>query len=129
MSLIDKRIRDALGAGSGGPFNMFSKSSWWIIIVIAVIIAVWSSYFTVDRHEVGIVTRWGAIKYTAGPGLHFKIPFAEAATMYRTDIRAFQLSKVNTYTVDNQELDAVFTVNYRISAEKAEYIFQSVPDF
>src|SRR5262245_8250824 len=130
MSIIEKAIADRIGSASGGNFGMsFSKSTWLVIAAVVVLIAIWSSYFTVDRHEVGIVTRWGAIKYTAGPGLHFKIPFAETATMYRTDIRAFQLAKVNTYTVDNQELDAVFTVNYRISAEKAEYIFRSVPDF
>ena len=130
MSIIEKAITDRLGTASKGYFGMsFSKSTWWAIAAIVALIAIWSSYFTVDRHEVGIVTRWGAIKYTAGPGLHFKIPFAETATIYRTDIRAFQMTKVNTYTVDNQELDAVFTVNYRIAAEKAEHIFRSVPDF
>jgi regulator of protease activity HflC (stomatin/prohibitin superfamily) len=130
MSMIEKAISETLGGKSGGNLGMsFSKSTWWIIAVVVALLLLWGSWFTVDRHEVGIVTRWGAIKYTAGPGLHFKIPVAETATMYRTDIRAFQMNKVNTYTIDNQELDAVFTVNYRISAEQAERIFREVPDF
>src|SRR5262249_30005952 len=130
MSMIEKAVQDTMGAVNRGNFGMtISRSTWLIIAAVVILMAISGSYFTVDRHEVGIVTRWGAIKYTAGPGLHFKIPIADTATMYRTDIRAFQMTKVNTYTIDNQELDAVFTVNYRISAEKAEFIFQSVPDF
>ena len=129
MSIIEKAIQDMGATGKGGMGSPFSKLTWWIIAAVVVLLAIWGSYFTVDRHEVGIVTRWGAIKYTVGPGLHFKIPMADTATMYRTDIRAFQLTKVNTYTIDNQELDAVFTVNYRIPAEQAERIFTSVPDF
>src|SRR5262249_41922094 len=127
MSIIGRAVDDALG----GDRNLlsFSRATWWVIGAIIVVIVLWGSYFTVDRHEVGIVTRWGAIKYTVGPGLHFKVPIADTATMYRTDIRAFQLSKVNTYTVDNQELDAAFTVNYRVPAEQAERIFREVPDF
>ncbi len=127
MSIIEKAIKDTMSAGGIGP--SFSKLTWWIIAGVVVFLAIYGSYFTVDRHEVGIVTRWGAIRYTVGPGLHFKVPIADTATMYRTDIRAFQLSKVNTYTIDNQELDAVFTVNYRIAVEQAERIFREVPDF
>jgi regulator of protease activity HflC (stomatin/prohibitin superfamily) len=130
MSIIEKAIEGTMGAGGKGGFGSpFSKLTWWIFGGVVVLLAIYGSYFTVDRHEVGIVTRWGAIRYTVGPGLHFKVPIADTATMYRTDIRAFQLSKVNTYTIDNQELDAVFTVNYRIAVEQAERIFREVPDF
>ena len=130
MSIIEQAVEDTMGAVNKGYFGLpFSKFFWLCVAGVVAFLAIWGSYFTVDRHEVGIVTRWGAIKYTVGPGLHFKLPIADTATMYRTDIRAFQLSKVNTYTIDNQELDAVFTVNYRIPAEQAERIFTSVPDF
>ncbi len=130
MSIIEKALQDTIGTGGMGSFGLlFSKLTWWIIAGVVVFLVIWGSYFTVERNEVGIVTRWGAIKYTVGPGLHFKLPIADKATMYRTDIRAFQLTKVNTYTIDNQELDAVFTVNYRIPAEQAERIFREVPDF
>jgi regulator of protease activity HflC (stomatin/prohibitin superfamily) len=121
---------DRMNTADGGYLGMsITRSTWLVGIAIIALILVWGSYFTVDRHEVGIVTRWGEIKYTADPGLHFKIPIADKATMYRTDIQAFQLSKVNTYTVDNQELDAVFTVNYRVPAKQAERIFREVPDY
>src|SRR4029077_15073605 len=129
MSIIEKAIQDSMGSGGKGGLGFPSRLIWGIIVAAVIFFAFMGSYFTVDRHEVGIVTRWGEIKYTADPGLHFKIPFAEKATMYRTDIQAFQLSKVNTYTVDNQELDAVFTVNYRIPAKEAERIYREVPDF
>jgi len=34
----------------------------------------WSSWFTVQAEETGIVQRFGAVARTVGPGLHFKLP-------------------------------------------------------
>lgn len=34
----------------------------------------WSTWFTVQPEETGIVQRFGAVKRTVGPGLHFKFP-------------------------------------------------------
>ena len=93
------------------------------VIAILLVILAWTACYTVQAESEGVVLRFGKFLKTVEPGLHFKLPIADTATMYRTDIRAFQLTKVNTYTIDNQELDAVFTVNYRVSAEQAERIF------
>jgi membrane protease subunit HflK len=34
----------------------------------------WSTWFTVQPEETGIVQRFGAVERTVGPGLHFKLP-------------------------------------------------------
>jgi modulator of FtsH protease HflK len=39
------------------------------------VILLWSSWFTVQPEETGVVQRFGAVVRTAGPGLHFKIPY------------------------------------------------------
>lgn len=36
--------------------------------------ALWSTWFTVQPEETGIVLRFGAVDRTVGPGLHFKLP-------------------------------------------------------
>lgn len=88
------------------------------------------TYFTVGQNQMTVVTRFGQLQYVAGPGLHFKIPFVDATYPYRTDIQALYPPKaVNTYTVDNQEVDIVFTVFYRIPADQVAYIFTNNRDY
>jgi len=56
-------------------FN-FKGSPILILLPIAVIlISLWTAWFTVQPEETGIVQRFGKVIRTAGPGLHFKVPF------------------------------------------------------
>ncbi|HVM78081.1 MAG TPA: SPFH domain-containing protein [Stellaceae bacterium] len=88
------------------------------------------TYFTVDQNEMTVVTRFGHLEYVADPGLHFKVPFVNATTPYRTDIQDLRPDKgVNTYTVDNQEVDVVFTVFFRIPPDKVAYIYTNNRDY
>ena len=43
--------------------------------VVLLAILLWSSWFTVQPEETGVVQRFGAVVRTVGPGLHFKIPY------------------------------------------------------
>ncbi|AEF81996.1 FtsH protease activity modulator HflK [Leadbettera azotonutricia] len=45
------------------------------IIVIAVLIFLFTSFYIVDQTEEAIVTRFGRYSTTTGPGLHYKLPF------------------------------------------------------
>ena len=46
-----------------------------LILAVLAFIVVWSSWFTVQPEETGVVQRFGAVDRTAGPGLHFKFPY------------------------------------------------------
>src|ERR671917_2527610 len=46
-----------------------------LVAVVVVLIVLWSSWFTVQPEETGVVQRFGQVVRTAGPGLHFKWPF------------------------------------------------------
>ncbi|MGE5268435.1 MAG: SPFH domain-containing protein [Thiohalocapsa sp.] len=88
------------------------------------------TYFTVGQNQMAVVTRFGRLDYVAGPGLHFKIPLVNAVYAYRTDIQDLHPDKaVNTYTVDNQEVDILFTVFYRIPADQVAYVYTNNRDF
>jgi len=102
-----------------------------IVAAIALVIALFlMTYFTVGQNQMTVVTRFGELTYVAGPGLHFKIPFVNAIQPYRTDIQDLHpLKAVNTYTVDNQEVDIIFTVFYRIPADQVAYIFTNNRDY
>jgi len=44
-------------------------------VVLLLVILLWSSWFTVQPEETGVVQRFGAVVRTVGPGLHFKLPY------------------------------------------------------
>ncbi|MBI3029897.1 MAG: FtsH protease activity modulator HflK [Candidatus Rokubacteria bacterium] len=45
------------------------------ILGALLLILLWSSWFTVQPEETGVVQRFGAVVRTVGPGLHFKLPY------------------------------------------------------
>lgn len=52
--------------------------SWRLITGAAILllaILLWSSWFTVQPEETGVVQRFGAVVRAVGPGLHFKLPY------------------------------------------------------
>lgn len=58
-------------------FKDLSKNLRYILLGAFVLVAVFSSFFTVQPEEVGIITRFGEYTRTANPGLNFKLPFME----------------------------------------------------
>jgi len=46
-----------------------------LIGAVVVVAILWTAWFTAQPEETGIVQRFGKVMRTAGPGLHFKLPF------------------------------------------------------
>jgi len=96
------------------------------VAVVGLAVA-FSSYFTVDQYERGVVTTAGRFSYIADPGLHFKVPFYQGVQRYRIDVQQFTTPKLNSYTVDNQEVDATLTVQYQLPINSLEFIYANTP--
>lgn len=63
----------------------FKGRSGLIIAALLLAALFWSVWFTVQPQETGVVQRFGKVVRTAGPGLHFKLPFGiETARMVPT---------------------------------------------
>lgn len=96
---------------------------------------VFGSYYTIEPTETGVVTRWGEIIYEKqGPGLHFKVPFADSVHKIPIALQEIKVASdehhpINTYTVDNQEVDVSFNIFYRIPADRAAYVYSTIPDY
>ncbi|MFN1836314.1 FtsH protease activity modulator HflK [Balneola sp. MJW-20] len=58
-------------------FEKISKNIRWIIIGFIALLTLFSTVFTVETEEVGVVTRFGEYVREARPGLNFKIPFMD----------------------------------------------------
>ena len=69
LEQIRQKFKGVKGFKGGGSF----MSSLIVFLVLA--IAGWTSWFTVQPEETGVVQRFGEVTRTADPGLHFKIPF------------------------------------------------------
>jgi len=101
------------------------------ILGVAALILFFSTYYTVAQYERGVLTRFGKLVEVTDPGLHFKMPFVNSVKFYRTDILSLvppQKEGVSTYTVDNQEVHVIFTVQYRMHADKVAFIYENVQD-
>ncbi len=58
-------------------FERITKNIRLIIVGFVALAAVFSSFFTVETEEVGVVMRFGKYVKEAKPGLNFKIPFID----------------------------------------------------
>ena len=98
------------------------------LAVAILLILVSGSFYTVAEYERAVLTTWGEFRAVVEPGLHFKLPVAQAVRHYPVNIQQVTIEQVNTYTIDNQELDATVTIFYRLPAEQLASIYRNVPD-
>ncbi len=68
------------------PPQISGKALRWTIAVIVLIVFFFSSWFTVDPEEVGVVLRFGKYVRTVNPGLNFKWPFG-VETVYKVPVQ------------------------------------------
>ena len=118
------------------------------VVAALLLIFLWSTWFTVQPEETGIVQRFGAVERTVGPGLHFKLPagiervrlvptarvlkeefgFVSAATgaggrtQYVADKKAFKDVSL-MLTGDLNVIDVQWIVQYRIE-DPVRYLFR-----
>ncbi len=70
----------------------------WLLAVIAALAAAASSLFVVDETEQAVITRFGKYLTTAGPGLHFKLPFGIDRS-YNVPVKVVQTEQFGFTTV------------------------------
>ena len=64
---VFEKIRLIFGRFKGGPALILGA-----VVIVAIL---WTTWFTVQPEETGIVQRFGKVMRAVGPGLHFKLPF------------------------------------------------------
>jgi modulator of FtsH protease HflK len=119
-----------------------------VLGALVLLALLWSTWFTVQPEETGVVQRFGAVDRTVGPGLHFKLPvgiesvwrvptervlkeefgFATATTatgertQYVADKKSFKEVSL-MLTGDLNVIDVQWIVQYRIE-DPVRYLFQ-----
>ncbi len=95
----------------------FKSGPYFIAVVVLASVAIisWNVWFTVQPEETAIVQRFGKVMRTAGPGLHFKLPFGVEKTRF-----------VPTARVLKEEFG--FRTVATIPGEKTQYASRSYKD-
>lgn len=71
---------------------------FWLIMLVVVVIAGFSSFYIVDETENAVITRFGKYTTTVGSGLHFKLPFGIDKN-YNVDISTVRAEQFGFKTV------------------------------
>ena len=111
------------------PRGVFGIVGLALVVVALFGLYLVSPFFTVGEYERTVVTRFGQFNSVAGPGLHFRVPFVNGLETFPINIQRLQKDHLNTYTVDNQELDALVTLNYRIAEGDVRRVFTTNRDY
>ena len=98
-----------------------------------------SSAVQVDATEACAVTRFGDVVSTAGPGLHFRLPFVTRYNCFRTATTYYEVLEaeersdadytsgpVDGVTVDGQQLQITFNVRYSVDEDQVELIYTDI---
>lgn len=98
------------------------KPAIFVVLTAMVAFVLFSSYFTVDQGERGIVLRFGAFQRIAEPGLNFKIPILESThtISLQTQVSHFQLP---AYSRDQQPATLDVSINWHAQESELQKIY------
>lgn len=108
--------------------NPESKGKGWLIALgvlgFIIVLMALSSFSSVPTGKIGIVTRFGKVTRTVGPGLNFIIPI-ESVTKMDVQTQKEQ-AEATAASVDQQNVFTTVAVNYHVDSEKAVSLFTNV---
>ncbi len=96
-----------------------------VVGVIVALIFLFGSTYTVPAGNVGVVTWFGSIERTAGPGFHFKWPIAEAVTRMNIQTQLDQ-ADAEAASSDLQDATATIAINYHLDPAYAALVYQTI---
>ena len=110
------------GAG-WGPRMVMVVAAGIVLLLIA-----FSTYFTIDQGERGVILHWGAIVGEAEPGLHFKMPIITSIEKISVQVQkeSFERNadgdgRMQAYSRDQQPATIALSVNYHVTDVAAVY--------
>jgi regulator of protease activity HflC (stomatin/prohibitin superfamily) len=112
---------------------MLTEFPYFLTIALGVVaflglIALFSTFFTIQQRTSGIVQRLGRFVREAKPGLNVKIPFIDSVAG-RVNLRVQQLNvKIETKTEDNVFVQMVVAVQYFVLPDKVYDAFYKLAD-
>jgi regulator of protease activity HflC (stomatin/prohibitin superfamily) len=92
-------------------------------VAVAIIIGIWSAFYTIDEGHVGIVKRFGEATTQVNPGLHTKVPFAD--TIEELEIRTRKNTEnMKASTFEQMPVQAEVSVNWTVNRIEAFELYK-----
>lgn len=82
------------------------------VALIAVLIIVCNSFYTIKEQEQAVVTTFGVPNTVSEPGLHVKIPFVQQVTKVDTTIKGFAIGYDEATNMTKEEESLMITSDY-----------------
>lgn len=107
-------------------FGDTKKMATRIVVAIAVVILLSSSFYTIKSTERGILSTFGRIsENTIEDGLHMKIPFIQSVKKINIQQKKFD-GHENSYTKDVQTSEVEYTINYDLVRANVNKLYRNV---
>lgn len=94
------------------------------LFIAVALMLVWSSWYTVDQGERGVILRTGAVIGVAEPGLSFKIPLLDSVRYLSVQSRKVEYPQIYSYSRDQQPAVIKMSINYRLNASEVGKIYE-----
>jgi regulator of protease activity HflC (stomatin/prohibitin superfamily) len=110
------------------PSNLPLGTFGFAVVAVVVLMIAYSTYFTIDQGERGVILHWGAIVGEAEPGLHFKMPVITSIEKVSVQVQKESFAKTDqgdarmqAYSRDQQPATIALSVNYHVTDVSAVY--------
>jgi membrane protease subunit HflK len=127
-----KKVKEKNSGNGQDGFNGPGKSViFFAILIIALVITGYKSYYEVDTEETAVVLRFGEFSSYSDPGLHFKIPYADQVYLVPTGrvlkeefgFRTVKAGVRSTYSKSGMEEESL-TLTGDLNVSDVEWIVQ-----
>lgn len=123
---LDEALKQLMGklngmfGGNGGGSDKKGSSQGaggmiGILAIVGLLFLGFSSVYTLDEKERGVILLLGKYDRTEGPGLHFKWPLAESLTRIETTTVRKENIEERMLTEDNNIIEIELNVQYRVT--------------
>ncbi len=115
--MINRNVKPALGKGISV-----------VSIILGIVMIAGSCFATVPTGHTGILTTFGKVEDTTyEAGVHGKLPWQEVVNM---DNRVQKVTvNLSAFSSDIQEVNILYTLNYRIDSSQAQNLYKTVGVF
>jgi len=97
-----------------------------LLVVLWILLRILNPFVIVDAGERGVVLNFGAVQETVlGEGLHLRVPFMQKVIMMDVRIQKSQ-TDAQSVSKDLQDTKSTIAVNYHISPDKVNNIYQGI---
>lgn len=88
------------------------KLMGFIVLAVAVLIVLFSSFYTIKEQEQAVVTTFGVPSTVSEPGLHMKIPFVQKVEKVNTTIKGFAIGYDEATNMSKEDESLMITSDY-----------------